>query len=445
MLRAEARKREDIESVRSFPAYQSRSGWNALLPQRQPRIALPASRAFASVVIGAGYTGLAAARRLAELEPGQEVLVIDSSSIGEGSAGRNSGFLSTLPNQPLANRHGSIDEAAARQVRLYTAGLNWLRSLVQTNGINCDWDETSPRITAAATPAGERRARATLERNRRWGIEAEEFDQRALASLLGTDYYRYGYSPKGNAFVQPAALIRGLADTLPSGVHLLENTPVLSIDGSGPFIVTTSRGDFTADRVLVATNVHARALGLLRDRMVAICTYGGLTPELPPSALDRLGTASQWGVIPAHPIGTTLRKVGNRFLVRSGDSYETEHSTPQVQSMLSKLYRRRYPAMASHDFEYVWGGVTAITRNGGLYFGQVRPGLYASAGCNGSGVVRGTIHGKLLAEMACASQSSLLSDRLALEGPNWIPPEPIRRIGVRSRILMEQLVAGRER
>jgi glycine/D-amino acid oxidase-like deaminating enzyme len=150
-------------------------------------------------------------------------------------------------------------------------------------------------------------------------------------------------------------------------------------------------------------------------------------------------------VIPAHPIGTTLRKVRNRLLVRSGDSYEREHSTAQVQAMLSKLYRRRYPAMTSHNFKYVWGGVTAITRNGGLYFGQVRPGLYASAGCNGSGVVRGTIHGKLLAEMACGSQSALLSDRLALEGPNWIPPEPIRRIGVRSRILLEQLVAGRER
>jgi glycine/D-amino acid oxidase-like deaminating enzyme len=429
----------------SFPVYQSRSGWNALLPPRQECVDPPSSPVQASVVIGAGYTGLAAARRLAELEPGREVLVIDASSIGEGSAGRNSGFLSVLPNQPLANRHGTLDEAAARQIRLYTAGLSWLRTLVQTKKINCDWDETSPRITAAATQGGERRARATLERNRRWGIEAQDFDQSALSSLLGTTYYRYGYSPKGNAFVQPAALIRGLADTLPPEVRLLENTPVLSIEGSGPFIVKTSRGEFTADRVLVATNVHARALGLLRDRMIAIYTYGGLTPELSTFELEALGEAPQWGVIPAHPVGTTLRKVRNRLLVRSGDSYEREHSTAQVQAMLSKLYRRRYPAMASHGFEYVWGGVTAITRNGGLYFGQVRPGLYASAGCNGSGVVRGTIHGKLMAEMACGSQSALLSDRLALEGPNWIPPEPMRRIGVRSHILLEQLVAGRER
>src|SRR5688500_7784012 len=98
----------------TFPQYQTRSGWNALLPPREIRDQIPASRSFASVVVGAGYTGMAAARRLAELEPDREVLLIDSSELGEGAAGRNSGFLSCSPNEPRANRHGTVDETAAR-------------------------------------------------------------------------------------------------------------------------------------------------------------------------------------------------------------------------------------------------------------------------------------------------------------------------------------------
>ncbi|WP_164305322.1 FAD-dependent oxidoreductase, partial [Streptococcus pneumoniae] len=72
-----------------------------------------------------------------------------------------------------------------------------------------------------------------------------------------------------------------------------------------------------------------------------------------------------------------------------------------------------------------WGGLTAVTHNGGFYFGEARPGLYASVGCGGAGVVRGTIHGKLLVELACGSQSALLTDRLKQKSPNWLPPEPL--------------------
>ncbi|KDD99224.1 FAD dependent oxidoreductase domain protein [Bordetella bronchiseptica SBL-F6116] len=60
-----------------------------MLPKRTPRTAAPARRHFKSLVIGAGYTGLAAARRLAELQPQDQVLVVDATVAGEGSAGRN--------------------------------------------------------------------------------------------------------------------------------------------------------------------------------------------------------------------------------------------------------------------------------------------------------------------------------------------------------------------
>ncbi|RWI66743.1 FAD-binding oxidoreductase [Mesorhizobium sp.] len=428
----------------SAPRYAAQSGWNALLPQRVPHEQLPKQRRYYAIVIGAGYTGLGTARRVAELIPEKEILVIEASEIGEGSSARNSGFLGVYPNSPHANAYGSADDDAARKIRIVAAGLDWLRSLVKKHKIDCDWNEKTPRIIAAATSGGERGLRSYRRSLETWNTKCLEHSPEELRRFLGTDYYRYGIQQLNHALVQPAALIRGLADTLPSNVTMLECATVEAIGGTGPFRVQTHRGGFTADKVFIANNAHARTLGLLTDRMIGVYTYGALTPPLDTDELNRLGNLPAWGVLPASKMGTTMRKTLQRFLIRSSASYEKESDPEKVRSILTRLFQRRFPGMHSYELEYVWGGVTAITSNGEGYFGELRPGLYVSAGCQGAGVLRGSIQGKLLAEMACGSQSSLLTDRLMLTGPNWIPPEPFRGIGAIARMTWAGWRAGRE-
>ena len=45
------------------------------------------------LIVGAGYTGLSAARKLSELHPDQKIIVVDAQLAGEGASGRNSGYL----------------------------------------------------------------------------------------------------------------------------------------------------------------------------------------------------------------------------------------------------------------------------------------------------------------------------------------------------------------
>ena len=45
------------------------------------------------LIIGAGYTGLSAARKLAQLYPYQKIIIIDAQLAGEGASSRNSGYL----------------------------------------------------------------------------------------------------------------------------------------------------------------------------------------------------------------------------------------------------------------------------------------------------------------------------------------------------------------
>ena len=45
------------------------------------------------LIIGAGYTGLSAARKLANNSNSSKILIVDSQLAGEGSSARNSGYL----------------------------------------------------------------------------------------------------------------------------------------------------------------------------------------------------------------------------------------------------------------------------------------------------------------------------------------------------------------
>ena len=45
------------------------------------------------IIIGAGYTGLSAARKLGQLHPNQKIILIDAQLAGEGVSSRNLGYL----------------------------------------------------------------------------------------------------------------------------------------------------------------------------------------------------------------------------------------------------------------------------------------------------------------------------------------------------------------
>jgi glycine/D-amino acid oxidase-like deaminating enzyme len=81
--------------------------------------------------------------------------------------------------------------------------------------------------------------------------------------------------------------------------------------------------------------------------------------------------------------------------------------------------------------------------NGAPYWGKVDDDLYTSAGCNGSGIVKGTILGKRLAEHL-AGEPVGPAVQAAYGSANWIAPEPLRTIGYRVISTIEQRKAGLE-
>ncbi len=412
-----------------------------MLPPRRPRSGARGKIAAKYAIVGAGFTGLAAARRLAECDPSADIVVLEATTFGEGSSGRNSGFLTS------ADIAGSVDvgevESNIRRNIYNTEGFDWLANLVARYDIDCDLHEVG-RIKAAATAGGEGAVRDLLGIVRALDIRHELLDTDQMRARIGTPYYHIGLFTAVGHLVQPAALIRGLADALPTSVHLYEQSPVLSMHKRGKWLLELPDARVSADIVIVAANAAIKNFGYLRDRLVTIYTYAAITRQMSPSEAAQLGPMRSWGLLPSHRLGTTLRRVGpDRFLVRSLYSYERGIHPDLARKELTARFHRRYPDLSAVDFEHVWGGVTALTMNGAPYWGKVDDDLYTSAGCNGSGIVKGTILGKRLAEHL-AGEPVGPAVQAAYGSANWIAPEPLRTIGYRVISAIEQRKAGLE-
>lgn len=421
-----------------------RCAWSAQLPERKPTPPLGENADCAVAVVGAGLVGLAAARRLAELMPGDPVVVLDAGRVGDGAAGRNSGFAIDVPLSHAMHARDSLGAVGGTQLTLSRWSHAWLERHVRDGAIDCGWRRTG-RHYAAATEGGRRALDGVARQFDALGEPVERVDAAALRERLGTGYYRAALFNPSCTLVQPAALIRGLADTLPPSVRLHETSRVTGWHRErGRHLLQTAGGTLRARRVVWATHTALAEFTPLGRRYLSLNTYAGVTPRLSDEALGH-GRLDEWGVLPALRAGSTVRRLADgRVLVRSLWSYGRPLTADEVRRALQPLLAARFPLAARHGFEDVWGGPVAITRRGAPYLGEFRPGAFAFTGCNGSGIVKGTAYGMLLAEMAAGRASEALE--LARREPQaaWIPPEPLRRLAVAVTLARNARHAGAE-
>ncbi len=156
-------------------------GWYAILPEPEPANRLKGQHTADWVVVGAGVTGLAAARRLGELAPEARIILLDDYRVGYGASGRNSGFIIDTPHLP---EQLGVD-SNRRISRLVIAGLAELEGLVRKHEIDCEW---SPRghLTAFVEPKRVKNLQATVRTLESSGEAYEWLEKDALANVVGT-------------------------------------------------------------------------------------------------------------------------------------------------------------------------------------------------------------------------------------------------------------------
>ncbi|WP_079229294.1 NAD(P)/FAD-dependent oxidoreductase [Pseudomonas putida] len=435
--------------ISSLPADDATCGWYHLSKPRTPRPAHSGHSQARWVVVGAGFTGLAAARQLATNFPNDEIVLIEAQEVGFGTSGRNAGFAIDLPHDIGAEDYiGDID-IAKTVLKLNLGGQSYLKELIERYDIECQF-----RHCGKYQAAIEGRGIAVLDAYRRGldklGQPYEVIEGSDLPEHIGTHFYRKGLFTPGTALLQPSALVKGLADSLPSNVSLYEHTPITDVEYGDKVLLRHANGTITADKLVLTTNAFGMSFGFLKGRMLPVFTYGSITRPLTEDEQARLGGKPYWGVIPADPFGTTMRRtVDNRLLIRNSFSYNPDgRSNRKYLERFVERHResfaRRFPMLPGVNFEYTWGGALALSRNHMGFFGKLAPNVVGALCCNGLGVTRGTVTGKLLADWLAGDKNELIEFLLNAPGPCANPPQPLVSLGLNANLMWGQFRAGKE-
>ena len=443
--------------VETKSADSGRSGWEAILPERLPRPALEQDIECDYLVVGAGFAGLSAARRLRQLDRDARIVILEAFEVASGPAGRNSGFMIDLPHAIASGNYAGDDSADRRMTRLNRAAIAFAGDAAAAYDMPAEAFAGRGKVNAAAGYKGLANNDAYARHLEALDEPFEMLDAADMRALCGSDYYRGGLRTPGTAMIQPALYIRCLADALHEreGCELFENSSVQQLQRRGEhWLASCARGSVTAARVILAVNGLIETFGFYRHRLMHINLYASMTRVLSKEEVEALGGERHWGFTPSDPIGSTVRRVddsgGTRLVIRNRCTYEAGLELPperlnEVAGTHRRTFDARFPMLSRVGMEYCWSGRLCLSRNEVWALGELQPGLYSACCQNGLGTTRGTIAGIVTAEAASAlDDQSLVPDYRPQAQPSLLFPEPFMTLGAKSVIRLKEWRAGRE-
>ena len=441
--------------VTRHPKNPGPAAWAKILPDAAHHPTLEENRHVDFLIIGGGFAGLTAARRISELEQTATVAVVEAFRLAEGPAGRNSGFMIDLPHDLASDDYGGQAARDHQSIRHNRAAISYACDMVDTFGLPNECFQKIGKINAAATEKGIAHNQAYQDHLTHLNEPYDILDDRHMRELTGITYYKQGLYTPGTVMLQPAQYIQSLGAAIVSNrIAIYENSPVTVLDKvDGTWRAQTNKGSISAPTAILATNGLVQAFGYFKSRVVHIFTYASMTRALSADEVTRLGGAAHWGFTPADPLGTTVRRIsgigGDRIIIRNRATYEPSLSPSErrlrgVYAQHDASFDARFPMLKGVEMEHRWGGHLALTLNGVGGFGQLEDGLYSACLQNGLGTVKGTLHGMAIADMCLKHTSNIVDELLDDATPKRLPPEPISQVAATLRLKLGERAAGRE-
>ena len=447
--------------VSALPKDTGSSGWHEIAPPRAKAPSLDRDIDADFLVVGAGFAGLTATWRLRELHPSAQIVLVDAGGVGEGPAGRNSGFMIDLPHDLQSQNYGGALDRDHSEIAMNRHAIAYASQMASECAMGPDMFQLCGKVNAAATAKGQKHITTYAKHLEALGEDFRVLDAGQMQQLTGSSYYSQGLFTPGTAMIQPAAYTQALAEKLLSkGVGIFEDTPITALNcnsaASPPrWTAATAAGAcIQSPTVILAVNGHLNSFGIARGRLMPIFTYASMTRALTGEEEAALGGEATWSLTPSDPLGTTVRKVqskeGAHIVVRNRFTYEvgmevSQAKVTRIGGLHDHCLAARFPALSGIQMHSRWGGRLSVARNGGTVFRQEAPGLFA-AGCqNGLGAAKGTLQGKLVAEWASGLESEWLDALRNSPPPSKLLPEPLMSLGVNSVLSVQEILAGRER
>ncbi|MCW1920702.1 FAD-binding oxidoreductase, partial [Rhodobacter sp. KR11] len=422
------------------------AAWSAILPGQPAPQVLDHDLTVDVAVIGAGFAGLSAARRLRQIDPRLRIAVLEAGRIAEGAAGRNSGFMIDLPHELQSEDYAGSDDRA--MIALNRHAQAFAAQAVQDYGIPAEFFDRSGKVNGAASAKADALNRSYAQHLASMAEAHEHLDAQAMEALTGSRHYVSGLYTPGTVMLQPAGYARGFAEGLrAAGVGVYENTPVSAVTRKGSWELTTPKGRVTAGKVIFANNGQLESFGFARGRLMHVFLYASMTVDL-----GALPGAPRWGVTPSDPMGTTMRRIdgplgGNRIITRTCATYQpgmvaSEASIRRTAAVHRQKFDARFPHLKGAAMEFTWAGHLCLSRNGVAVMRELEPGLYAACVQNGLGTARGTLTGIGAAELAMGVDSDITRHFLAEAAPSKLPP--LATLGANAYLRYKEWRAGKD-
>lgn len=441
--------------ARRTPLQRGPAAWSAILPGQPAPVPLPGDQTVDIAIIGGGFAGLAAARRLRQLDPTLKVAVLEAGRLAEGASGRNSGFMIDLPHELTSDDYAGHGDDRG-MIALNRQAIAFARGAVQDYGIDPAYFDPVGKVNGAASDTADALNRSYADHLTSLGEPNERLDAKGMFDLTGSRHYVSGLYTPGTVMLQPAGFVRGFGEGLrDAGVGVWEQTPVTAIERTGSgWTVTTTKGTVSAGKVILANNGHLESFGFAENRLMHVFLYASMTVDLGADALKALGGQPRWGVTPADPMGTTMRRIdtalgGNRIVTRTCASFlpgmeAFEAGLRRTAAVHRQKFADRFPALKDVKQEYTWAGHLCLTRNAVSIAKELEPGLFAATVCNGLGTARSTLTGIAAADLAMGQTSDATRHFAADAPPTKLPPKPFSTIGANVFLRWKEWRAGRE-
>jgi len=442
-------------TARHLPMHRGPAAWSAILPGQPAAQVLEADTTADVVVVGAGFAGMAAARRLRQLEPQAKIVVLEAGRVAEGAAGRNSGFMIDLPHELTSEDYAGAGDDRA-MIALNRQAQAFARGAVEDYGISPDYFDQAGKVNGAVSDAAQAHNESYARHLEGLGEASEALDAQAMRELTGSSHYQSGLYTPGTVMLQPAGFVRGMATGLRrDGVEIYERSPVQRITAKGSdWACITPKGTVTAPRVILSVNGHLESFGVERGRLMQLFLFATMTPELSDEQIRALGGAPRWGITPSDPMGTTVRRIdsgqgGNRIITRTCAALRPgmtarKSDVARAGRVMQDKFEARFPQLKGMRMEHTWAGHLCLSLNGVSVMREVADGVFSACVQNGLGTARGTLTGIGAAELACGQTTDITSHFTAEVRPKRLPPQPFREWGANTVLRLKEWKAREE-
>ena len=401
------------------------------------------------LIIGAGYTGLSAARKLAQINSNLKIILADAQLAGEGASGRNSGYLvdTTLNDGFTSNKEL---QNYKKKADIYSLGIDVVKKFIKEHQVDCDWNECG-KYFASSKIEDEIKVKEFSKLLSKINYKNEILYQNDLKKRLGTEFYKVALYTYGGILINPAKLARSMISALPQNVNIYENSTLIKWSKQNKKIYARiNKYNLITDKIIFCSNGFLNLLGVKKRYSFPLTLTASMTRQLTEKEFESIGQPKEWGILPVRPMGATVRMTKDRrILIRN--TVENKKPNFMDNNDLTKNLKyhkiglkKRFPSLPEDIIENTWSGVVCRSGNGSQIFEKLDENIYVAGCYNGSGIGVGTLFGEQIALMASNQQSDIIQVIEDRKKPNWLPPQPFLNIGINSRLFYERLKATSE-